>query len=134
MQAAQSGTNRDLFNKLLEEAKALGEIELRAFIGALVNLLHPKEPDEEEDLIQKLKDHQPSEAFWKEYNLLANQSDEESLTDKDRERFQTMAKEVRVWELKRLQIAVDLSKMWETPLNKTMRIIETVLTSPADVE
>ncbi|MEM9887844.1 MAG: hypothetical protein AAF849_18255 [Bacteroidota bacterium] len=132
MQVVQNDTNQDLFNQLLEEAKRLGEIELRAFIAALVRLLPTRKPEGEQDLIQALKDHQPSKAFWEEYNGLADKSEQKILTEEERERLLVLVKALRVWDLKKLQTALQLSEMWRMTLDETREILEAALTTPAD--
>lgn len=129
MAAIPSRTNQSLFNQLLDYAKRLGEADIRAFIKALVNLLPNRKPEGEQDLIQALQENSPSLEFWAEYNSLADKSDEETLTDAERARFLVLTKEVREWELKRLQLTLQLSKVWEITLNEAMSIVKTILTS-----
>ena len=115
MEISQNLSNSTLFNKLLEDAKTLGDAELRAFLRELVKLLpNENKPnyDREQELLSKIEKNNLSSEFWLEYNQLA-----------DQERFQELIKITRVRDLERIKLTLELSKIWGTSLDETRSLL-----------
>jgi hypothetical protein len=66
-----------------------------------------------------------------EYDRLADKAEQKILTDEEQARLLVLIKQLRGWDLKKLQTAIQLSKMWEMKLDETIQVLEaTLITRP----
>lgn len=124
MKAIQTGNEAVRFQEILRELSQRKVSELEQFMKELLNIIEhkksPKETQSEEELIHKIKNGGPSEAFWAEFDVYAMKLEEKTMTEEERADFKKLLLVTQRWAAERLKLIIELAKRQQITVDEVL--------------
>lgn len=70
--------------------------------------------------MERIKTGGPDKAFWEQYEVYYHKSEAETLSESEAKIYEEMFAVTRKWDLERLQMVIELARLWKTHPKEVM--------------
>lgn len=125
MKTIQTAAGQIKIEDILKALALMKIPEFDDFKAQVEKLAKQKKPPaiskKEKELIDKIKNGGPTEKFWKKFDILSAKLEQEIMTDKENQAFMRLVQVSEKWTYERLQLMVELSKLWDVTLDEVLK-------------